>query len=320
MIPGIEALACGQLAVPNEVMAHVVQVESSRNPFAIGVVGGRLLRQPRNLGEAVATVRMLEANGYNYSIGLAQVNRVNFERFGLQDPAVGFDVCNNLAAGAKILAECLQRHDGRWGDAFSCYYSGNPRTGYEHGYVQKVFAAMGAASPAAVPETPPASDAIPLAPQGGGAGSVASLTLAATPAERDPWAEVFSARISAPDARRTDAVSRAQAVTPLEAQSFVNASDGVVANPARDAARETTAVESDGLRPVRPLAPEALLVEAMRREVAAVDAKAIEPVDSGSASGVESGEPPFLPTDGLETPAVTQQSSNSHLSDNARVF
>ena len=124
MIPGIESLACGPLAVPEDVMAHVVHVESSRNPFAIGVVGGRLLRQPRNLGEAVATVRMLEARGYNYSIGLAQVNRVNFARFGLDTPEAGFDVCNNLAAGAKILAECLQRHDGRWGDAFSCYYSG----------------------------------------------------------------------------------------------------------------------------------------------------------------------------------------------------
>lgn len=89
MIPGIESLACGPLAVPDDVMAHVVHVESSRNPFAIGVVGGRLLRQPRNLGEAVATVRMLEARGYNYSVGLAQVNRVNFERFGLEAPGPG---------------------------------------------------------------------------------------------------------------------------------------------------------------------------------------------------------------------------------------
>ena len=55
MIPGIESLACGPLAVPEDVMAHVVHVESSRNPFAIGVVGGRLLRQPRNLAEAVGS-------------------------------------------------------------------------------------------------------------------------------------------------------------------------------------------------------------------------------------------------------------------------
>jgi len=189
MIPGIESLACGPLAVPDDVMAHVVHVESSRNPFAIGVVGGRLLRQPRNLGEAVATVRMLEARGYNYSIGLAQVNRVNFARFGLDTPEAGFDVCNNLAAGAKILAECLQRHDGRWGDAFSCYYSGNAKTGYEHGYVQKVFDAMASGSTESH-----LSEAIGLAPS--------PRETASAPAH--------AARITAPGATRVIAVSRAQ--------------------------------------------------------------------------------------------------------------
>lgn len=187
MIPGIESLACGPLAVPDDVMAHVVHVESSRNPFAIGVVGGRLLRQPRNLGEAVATVRMLEARGYNYSVGLAQVNRVNFERFGLQAPEAGFDVCNNLAAGATILAECLQRHYGRWGDAFSCYYSGNARTGYEHGYVQKVFDAMTSGS-SALPE---------------------AIGLAGASTEAPP-APAYMARVTAPQVSRVVAVSRTQ--------------------------------------------------------------------------------------------------------------
>lgn len=142
MIPGIESLACGPLAVPDDVMAHVVQVESARNPFAIGVVGGRLERQPRTLAEAAATVGMLEREGRNYSVGLAQVNRTHFARLGWSEPERGFDVCGNLRAGAEILADCLQRNEGRWGDAFSCYYSGNPSTGYAHGYVQKVMASM----------------------------------------------------------------------------------------------------------------------------------------------------------------------------------
>ena len=60
---GIELMTCPDLAVPREVMQHVVQVESSFNPYAIGVVGGRLARQPRNLPEAVATARMLEQRG-----------------------------------------------------------------------------------------------------------------------------------------------------------------------------------------------------------------------------------------------------------------
>ena len=45
MLPGLEALACPELAVSMDVMAHVVNVESSRNPYAIGVVGGRQLGQ-----------------------------------------------------------------------------------------------------------------------------------------------------------------------------------------------------------------------------------------------------------------------------------
>jgi type IV secretion system protein VirB1 len=142
VIPGIEALACGELAVPADVMAHVVHVESSQNPYAIGVVGGRLQRQPRSLAEAVATVEMLERGGHNYSVGLAQVNRSNFPRFGIEVPEQAFDACINLRTGARILAECLQRHDGRWGDAFSCYYSGNAETGYRHGYVRRVFESM----------------------------------------------------------------------------------------------------------------------------------------------------------------------------------
>jgi len=66
---------CPNLAVPIEVMQHVVRVESSGNPYAIGVVGGRLARQPRNLSEAVVTAQMLEQQGYNFSLGIAQVNR-----------------------------------------------------------------------------------------------------------------------------------------------------------------------------------------------------------------------------------------------------
>ena len=57
MLPGMELMGCTGLAVPGEVMQHVVQVESSRNPYAIGVVGGRLARAPRGLDEDVALPR-----------------------------------------------------------------------------------------------------------------------------------------------------------------------------------------------------------------------------------------------------------------------
>lgn len=141
MLPGMELMSCPEMAVPREVMQHVVRVESSHNPYAIGVVGGHLVRQPRNLDEALATVRMLENRGFNFSVGIAQVNRYNLAKYGLASYTQAFEVCPNLQAGARILAECYQRHKD-WGKSFSCYYSGNPVTGYRHGYVQKVFASI----------------------------------------------------------------------------------------------------------------------------------------------------------------------------------
>lgn len=160
MLPGIEQFGCGELAVPTAVMQHVVAVESSYNPFAIGVVGGRLARQPRTLDEAVATARMLEAKGRNFSVGLAQVNRHNLEAQGLASYAQAFSACSNLAAGARILADCRQRARGDWNKAFSCYYSGNFVTGFRHGYVQKIHASMRAADDRQVEEGAPV---IPLA-------------------------------------------------------------------------------------------------------------------------------------------------------------
>lgn len=141
MLPGMELLGCQDLAVPREVMHHVVRVESSYNPYAIGVVGGRLVRQPRNLAEAVSTARMLEQRGYNFSLGLAQVNRYNLAKYGLDSYEKAFQSCANLQAGSRILAECYRR-SGDWGKSFSCYYSGDFKTGYRHGYVQKVYASM----------------------------------------------------------------------------------------------------------------------------------------------------------------------------------
>lgn len=152
MLPAFDLMSCPNLAVPAAVMQHVAQVESSTNPFAIGVVGGRLERQPQNLGEAVATTRMLDAKGYNYSLGIAQVNRSNLARYGLDTYEKAFDGCANLAAGARILAECYGRAGGDWGKAFSCYYSGDFATGYRDGYVQRLLGSV-SASPADAAQT-----------------------------------------------------------------------------------------------------------------------------------------------------------------------
>lgn len=151
---GMELMNCPSMAVPAEVMHHVVRVESSYNPYAIGVVGGRLARQPKNLPEALATVRMLEGRGFNFSLGLAQVNRYNLAKYGLDSYEKAFETCPNLQAGSRILAECYGRSGGDWGKSFSCYYSGNFVTGYRHGYVQKIYASIQGAAPKAA-DVPP---------------------------------------------------------------------------------------------------------------------------------------------------------------------
>jgi type IV secretion system protein VirB1 len=149
--------------VHHQTMAAVVRVESGFNPYAIGVVGGRLERQPTNKAEAVATAQALEAAGYNFSIGVSQVNRYNLPKYGLSYEA-GFDACQNMHVGSLILKDCFERAKPRFNDdqkalqaAFSCYYSGNFSTGFKEdfvgqpSYVQKVLnvASTGAAPRAA---------------------------------------------------------------------------------------------------------------------------------------------------------------------------
>lgn len=136
------ALACAPTVHASTTRALVV-VESSFNPNAIGVVGGVLMRQPRSRAEALATARMLHAEGWNFSVGLAQINVNNFARLGLT-PDSALDPCQNLRAMQTLLGECFDRASSRFSDqaalrgALSCYYSGNFHTGFEHGYVRRV--------------------------------------------------------------------------------------------------------------------------------------------------------------------------------------
>ncbi|HDG1684041.1 TPA: lytic transglycosylase domain-containing protein [Kluyvera ascorbata] len=128
------ALQCGP-EVATEVIQRIVTVESSFNPYAIGVVGGRLERQPKTEEEAVVTAKYLANHGWNFSMGLAQINRYNLQKYGLDYHSV-FDVCSNLRAAASIYDECFNRalsnsdFSSARLKAFSCYYSGNFSRGF----------------------------------------------------------------------------------------------------------------------------------------------------------------------------------------------
>ncbi|MFZ2987175.1 lytic transglycosylase domain-containing protein [Ideonella sp.] len=167
-------LACAP-QVHSDTAHALVSVESGFNPWAIGVVGGALVRQPRYRAEALATARALQAAGWNFSVGLGQINVGNFDRLGLTLDAA-FDPCTNLTAMQSVLAECFDRAQAPAATAnmtantatpqhadqtalrkaLSCYYSGNFATGFRHGYVRKVVAAAGTSSLVASRAIPPA--------------------------------------------------------------------------------------------------------------------------------------------------------------------
>lgn len=127
----------------------IVATESSFNQWAIGVVGGQLERQPRSSAEALATAKALHASGWNFSVGLGQINVRNLPKLGLS-LASAFDPCTNLGAMQSILTDCFGRASGATPElpqlatrkAISCYYSGNFDTGFRHGYVRRVVNAV----------------------------------------------------------------------------------------------------------------------------------------------------------------------------------
>jgi type IV secretion system protein VirB1 len=149
----------------------VVRTESGFNPFAIGVVGGHLARQPRSLPEAVTTAKALDAQGINFSMGLGQMNKANLAQYGLTYQTA-FDLCANLKAGANILHSCYTRAVTTMGvgdqavrAAISCYYSGSFTRGFKAdfrgtSYVQRVSANALATNPPidAVPAIPVVMD------------------------------------------------------------------------------------------------------------------------------------------------------------------
>lgn len=119
-----------------QIMHGIIRQESGFNPYAIGVVDGRLSRQPQNQAEAAAAVRALQARGMNYSMGLAQVNKQHMRRFGFTAESI-FEPCANVRAGATIFQQCHTLAKSRYGNtahaiaaALSCYYSGNFTTGF----------------------------------------------------------------------------------------------------------------------------------------------------------------------------------------------
>ncbi|MBN3733176.1 lytic transglycosylase domain-containing protein [Burkholderia sp. Tr-20390] len=203
------AQQCAPNVHPTTLQA-LVRTESGFNPFAIGVVGGHLKRQPKTLDEAVATARALDAQGLNFSMGLGQVNKANLNRYGLTYETV-FDMCANLKAGSGILHDCYSRavpavgKSAAVGAALSCYYSGNFTRGFKAdfkgtSYVQRVAANAGQAA-----QAPSVVPAIPVVLDGVAAKKAVVRSRAASSATGEGKSEAAAAAESEPKAQPWDA-------------------------------------------------------------------------------------------------------------------
>lgn len=169
------ALECAPTVEPQTMLA-IVQVESGNNPYAIGIVGGRLTRQPKTKEEALATAKQLAEDDWNFSLGLAQINRHNLYKYEISYEQA-FDACTNLNVGSKILEDCYVRAAKQAKEpqaalqaALSCYYSGNFTRGFKPdvigapSYVQKVLTSAEKQAQA-IPVVPSIKESGDLKPQ-----------------------------------------------------------------------------------------------------------------------------------------------------------
>lgn len=132
--------------VDPHVMARIVKVESSFNPYAIGIVGNkRLARQPKTKAEAKQTAQWLLNNGYKIAMGLGQIYYKEMPGLGFTLDDV-FDPCRNLHGSGIILSKkyeaAKRKHPGdeqmALRAAFSAYNTGSLSSGFKNGYVKQV--------------------------------------------------------------------------------------------------------------------------------------------------------------------------------------
>lgn len=126
-------------------MVAIVKTESNGNTLALGLNNGKKLKfQPRNYEQAVAWIIYLDKHGYNFDVGLGQINIRNIKKYGYKAIDM-LEPCKNLNLASLILKknftgalltsttskEALHK-------AISAYNTGNYHSGFSNGYVQRV--------------------------------------------------------------------------------------------------------------------------------------------------------------------------------------
>lgn len=159
------ASQCAPSVAPETVLA-IVQTESSGDPFALNVNGGRQPARQTNAADAAATARQYVAAGYSVDLGLGQINSRNMRWLGLTWETV-FDPCTNVAALGRVLTTNYNAVSaGRDPQtalrvALSMYNTGSQTRGFRNGYVAKVVGNAGVVSTGESLAPPFAADAAP---------------------------------------------------------------------------------------------------------------------------------------------------------------
>lgn len=132
------AKSCQNVIEP-EIVMRLINNESSGKPFSIGIQGLPSFDQPTNKKDAISSIKSLRKMGFNYSVGLMQVNHTNFKFAGLTHETA-FNYCENIEGGAKLFKDCYDRASTKFegkskkfilDSAASCYYSGNFTYGFK---------------------------------------------------------------------------------------------------------------------------------------------------------------------------------------------
>jgi len=135
---------CAKAVAPSTMQA-IIKTESRNNPLAIGLNNHKKLSyQPGNFEQAKSWVEYLDTHGYDFDVGLGQVNIRNIRKFGYKASDM-LDPCKNLTVASYILSQnykialtkSTNSRDALL-KAISAYNTGNYQNGFHNGYVQKV--------------------------------------------------------------------------------------------------------------------------------------------------------------------------------------
>lgn len=125
--------AAERYEIPVELLVAVAQAESGLKPYAMNRAGTAIL--PASRTEAEAILRRIGQERPTFDVGIMQVNRWWFEKYG-QPYEKGLDVCFNVDFGARILAMAIKDHGFTW-KAVGAYHS--PTDWRRTAYARRIF-------------------------------------------------------------------------------------------------------------------------------------------------------------------------------------